>query len=220
MSNTEAEPLRPRQAVDRLQRRLETLADGPLDEVTLSLQARIILGQLSHHAVLLDRAGRILDSNDNLLNVTGTTRERVAGLHLWSAPWWHEGGGATDTLRFLLQQANNDEPVRALVDLQHTGEVLGRSHEVVISPVSDSGGESVFFLAEIRDVADRLAAESIIDDRARDLQAAEARYQLLVEHSSDLIGRHDLDGRYVHANGSSLTVLGRTAEEMVGQLLA
>ena len=57
-------------------------------------------------------------------------------------------------------------------------------------------------------------------ERARlteEIQASEARYRLMAEHSSDLIARQAPDGQYLYVSPASQRLLGYAPEELVGR---
>ncbi len=193
---------------------------GEMDEQreTLQLQARVVLGQLRDHAILLDYEGRIIDCNDALLDVTGTNRATTAGRFVWDVPWWHRPESADANLHFLIKRGLEGTPARAVIEISYWGELISRSFEVTISAIVDSAGTPVFLLAETRDVGDRLAAETIIDRQAKALAIAEQRYDALVANSSDLMGVHDLHGRYIGANDAAISILGYTPDQLLGEL--
>ena len=61
-----------------------------------------------------------------------------------------------------------------------------------------------------------------IEDRKRiehHLRESEARYRLVADHISDLVGLHSPEGEYVYASPSCQGVLGYAAEDLVGRSL-
>ncbi|MCX6133311.1 MAG: PAS domain S-box protein [Ignavibacteriales bacterium] len=60
------------------------------------------------------------------------------------------------------------------------------------------------------EIAHRRTAEDILRER-------EKQFRLLAEHSTDMISRHDLEGRYLYVSPSSRTLLGWEPEEVVGR---
>ncbi|MEX2174696.1 MAG: PAS domain S-box protein [Pirellulaceae bacterium] len=48
------------------------------------------------------------------------------------------------------------------------------------------------------------------------LRSSEARYRLLADHSSDLIARHGIDGRWIYLSPAARAILGFDAEALVG----
>ncbi len=205
-----------RQRADELLANLHHLADDIGDPFTESLQARLILGQIGHLAVLCDAQGRMLHANDTLLANTGTTAGDLFGMALPDAPWWKAGSGSGDTARFLLEQAARGQSPRALVEIVFAGEHLSRTHQLTVAPVRDSDDRIAFYLAEAHDAHERVAAESIIETQRRSLELGHRRYDELVERSSDLIATHDLNGRYLAVNPASHALLGVVADELVG----
>ncbi|MGI9602126.1 MAG: putative bifunctional diguanylate cyclase/phosphodiesterase [Acidimicrobiales bacterium] len=207
---------RRRQTADELRLHLHQLADDPGDDFTRSLQARLILGQIGHLAVLCDAGGAMLHANDTVLAAGGLDAGDIADVPLEHAPWWRPGSSSDQTVRFLMDQARRGQPARALVDIVFADEQLGRAHELTIVPVHDSADQVAFFLAEGRDASERLAAESIIDQQRKSLEVSHDRYDKLVEQSSDLIATHDLNGRYLTVNPASHALLGVVSDELVG----
>ncbi|MDH3706942.1 MAG: diguanylate cyclase, partial [Acidimicrobiia bacterium] len=201
---------------DELVANLHRLADDPGDPFTESLQARLVLGRIGHLAVLCSADGAMMHANDAVLERTGLSPNDIIGGDFEAAPWWKPGTGSTESARFLLDQARRGEPARALVELLFAGEHLGRTHELTVTPVRDSADRIVFVLAEARDASERLAAESIIEQQRRSLELHRVRYDQLVAESTDLIATHDLNGRYLTVNRSSLTLLGVPADDLVG----
>jgi PAS domain S-box-containing protein len=61
-----------------------------------------------------------------------------------------------------------------------------------------------------REMAGRLEIEAA-------LRESEERYRLLAQHSTDMISRHALDGRYLYASPACRSLLGYEPEELVGR---
>jgi PAS domain S-box-containing protein len=72
--------------------------------------------------------------------------------------------------------------------------------------VRDASGQPVEMVAVIRDISDRKAAETALEE-------SEARYRLLAEHATDVIARTDLRGRILYVTPSVEALLGYTAEQ-------
>ncbi len=199
-----------------LRERLDLSPPGEIDETTRSLLARVVLGGLAQPTFLVDTDGYVLDCSDGLLEASGVDRSSLKGVRAWEAPWWRAESGSGETMRFLYEQASDGQVVRALVDLQRHDEHLARTHEISLQPLHDDDGSLVFLLAEAVDVGERLAAERVIDHQTRALDAMNLRYADLVAASPDLLGVHDLAGRYLRANPASQAILGLSPEELIG----
>lgn len=76
--------------------------------------------------------------------------------------------------------------------------------------IRDQDGTVVEVISVIRDVTDRKAAELALADK-------EAHYRLLTENSRDIIARYDAVGRFTYLSPAVSTVLGYTAEELLGK---
>ena len=61
------------------------------------------------------------------------------------------------------------------------------------------------------EIAQRRRAEDILRER-------EKQFRLLAEYSTDMISRHDLEGRYLYVSPACRTILGREEEEVIGHL--
>jgi two-component system, cell cycle sensor histidine kinase and response regulator CckA len=59
------------------------------------------------------------------------------------------------------------------------------------------------------EIAQRRTAEEVLRER-------EKQFRLLAENSTDMISRHDLDGRYLYVSPACHNLLGRAPEEVVG----
>jgi PAS domain S-box-containing protein len=80
----------------------------------------------------------------------------------------------------------------------------------IASPVKDETGRIATFVGTAQDVTVRKEMEA-------NLRESEDRYRDLVEHSTDLICTHTLDGRLLSVNELPAKVLGYTKEELLNR---
>lgn len=82
--------------------------------------------------------------------------------------------------------------------------------ELKTAPLLDDAGDVVGVIAASRDVTIERVAEATLRDFER-------RYHLLVEESTDLISRQDLDGTCLWVSRSVQQLLGRRPSELIGR---
>ncbi len=91
--------------------------------------------------------------------------------------------------------------------LTKDGRILSLS--ISASRYSDHTGKPAGILVVLRDITERIKAESIIHQ-------SEKRFRDLFNSVSDLIYKQDLEGRFLSVNRALVNLLGYTPEEMIG----
>lgn len=93
-------------------------------------------------------------------------------------------------------------------------------------PVLDTSGSIIRLVGSAEDITEQKCAEEKLREAYSRTEAAlqsiresEDRYRDLVEHSSDLICTHDLQGILISVNEAPLRILGYSRDEMVGRPL-
>lgn len=93
-------------------------------------------------------------------------------------------------------------------------------------PVRDGRGEIIRLVGSAEDITEQKRAEEKLREACSRTEAAlqsiresEDRYRDLVEHSSDLICTHDLQGILISVNETPLRILGYSRDEMIGKPL-
>jgi len=77
------------------------------------------------------------------------------------------------------------------------------------SVLIDDEGQPQSILSLVLDVTERKRQEAALRD-------SEARYRLVADNSSDLIGLHDLEGNFLYVSPSCQALLGYTPQELLG----
>src|SRR6188472_4553276 len=75
-------------SVEALRTRIAEVTDPREDAVARQLMAQVALAKSSSFTALLDAEGHVLDVNPTALIAGGVDPSEVAGLPLWTTPWW------------------------------------------------------------------------------------------------------------------------------------
>ncbi len=85
-----------------------------------------------------------------------------------------------------------------------------RTWECLLAPIHAEDGRVEAAVATFRDITDRRRVEEALRRR-------EEQYRLLAENSTDMISRHDPEGRYLYASPACRSLLGYEPEELIGR---
>jgi PAS domain S-box-containing protein len=154
---------------------------------------------------LCDRPGTFLYANNAGARHWGKTRDELLGMA------WHELNLPADVLATLSAQRQSVfDTGRALVGELTLPESCGAgTWETLLTPIQgDAAGVEVVVVA-LRDVTGRKHAE-------RALGESEEKYRLLAENSTDMISRHDPEGRYLYVSPACKTLTGYEPHELIG----
>lgn len=163
--------------------------------------------------LVTDRAGMIRDANRAAGELLGRAHRALAGkpLVVWTAP---------ESRQALHRELARIPPGGRRDDWEF--EVLSRDGEPVpvVATVRDTcDGELRWLLRDVRERrrAERTARRLAEESAAREaIQASEERYRFLAENATDLVVRAAPDHTITYVSPSCTTLLGYTAEEMVG----
>jgi PAS domain S-box-containing protein len=177
-------------------------AEEAMRAVNETLQALFNVSPLA--IVLLD-----LDDNVQMWNAAA---ERIFG---WSAaevvgcPNPIVPPASQDEYQALTAKVLQDESILGLetTRLRKDGALIDINLSTAL--LHDDAGRPRARMAIIADITERKRAEEA-------LRESENRFRLLAENSTDMISRHDLQGRYLYASPACLALLGYAPEELVG----
>jgi len=154
----------------------------------------------------IDISGRLLYSNDRLVELTGLDHDQLAGtgwldiIHPDERDRVIRESGPTAINRRLATEWRIVRP---------DGEV--RWVRTRASPLYGRHGEHAGYVGALEDVTQEMEA-------VRELAAREAEYRMLAENSSDFLARHGPDGTYRYASPASLAITGVVPEDLIGTL--
>ncbi len=166
---------------------------------------RILLEQSRDGIVVLDKTGKVVEANLSFARMLGYSLEEVTQLHVWD---WE----------FLYPLDRLKEMLRAIDEAGDHFETQHRRKDGTIYDVEISTNAAVFagqklIFCVCRDVSAQKQAE-------RTLRDSEQRYRLIADDTMDVIWRMDMDMRFTYVNPAVERMLGFTADELIGTLLA
>lgn len=107
---------------------------------------------------ILDPEGRLLDANQTALDLFALRREDVVGRYFRDTYWWQNSVTDKDQLKAAISDASLGKPVRYEQDaLDAEGTI--RTINFTLKPVVDEQGETLFIIAEGRDITEIKKAE-------------------------------------------------------------
>jgi PAS domain S-box-containing protein len=172
---------------------------------------RAIVDGTQEYIGLLTPDGKLLDANRASLEFAGNTREEVLGRYFWDTPWFTGTPGASETVKDSISRVARGETVRVEKSLRRpNGE--WRDFHSSYHPIKNESGEIVLIVPEALDVTDRTQAE----ERSRQQWHL---FDTALSNTSDHNYIFDLQGRFLYANRSLLTMWDRPLNEAIGKSL-
>lgn len=195
-------------------------------------------------AVLLDKAGRIINWNAGATSLFGYSRREVLGrsinliydrnypfpkliqeIHTQQKKLWQEStvfirkNGIKGSCKSFLCSIPPNEHHKATALLIHHNTSLFKKLE------DQYRNENKVLLAQLQHMttgfwtANAILKETLnnLEQTERRLRESEIRFHLIAQNATDVITRHHPDGRYLYASPSSVTAIGHTPEELFGK---
>jgi PAS domain S-box-containing protein len=193
-------------------------------------------------AILLDKAGRIVDWNQNATSLFGYSKKEVIGrsvnlIYAHSHPFpkiiqevlphqkkWSEETrfvrkngtkGFCKTCVTLIQHSQQTRPLALVTHQQvsnYKDEILGLQETSEKMMRQLRDYRAALYLGQGLLMRNLMAQDKL----EQNLRASEMRFHLLAENSTDIISRHTIDGIYLYLSLSCKTWLGYTPDELVG----
>ncbi|NDY41657.1 PAS domain S-box protein [Dissulfurirhabdus thermomarina] len=162
------------------------------------------LFQNAHDGIVLhDLAGRILEVNPRMLELTGFPAERLRGMHVKDL----HPPAALETSREVLERTARDGHVRFEIEFLRAD---GTTFPAEVSASVFEAGDRRLVQGVVRDIGDRQAAERALHNLSR-------RLSLILESAGEGILGLDREGRLTFANPAAAHMLGYEVEDLVGR---
>jgi PAS domain S-box-containing protein len=140
----------------RAEAQARQFAQDALATADANAKFRTFFAQGSHVAMLLSRAGIVLEANRITLEGSGYRRDQVEGQLLWACPWWAGAPASRETLQDAVRQALAGQVAHTqLPYVVASGEE--RVGQLTIAPVCDDAGRVLYLAATGTDVTEREA---------------------------------------------------------------
>ncbi len=204
--------------------------------------AHSLFEAISDSAVLLDKAGRIVDWNQGATTLFGYPKKEVLGRSInliyqqnypfpkiiqetlpqqkrWQAetPFLRKNGiaGICKTSAALI---NSAQPTKTLALITHHNITALKQAETDLQKTNKKIATEINSCLELFYTNNALLIKSLAasEKLEKNLRESELRFHLLAENATDIISRHAPDGTYLYASPSCKTLLGYTPEELIG----
>ena len=134
-----------------------------------NVKFRYFFEQGTNFAGVLKLDGTMIEANRLCLDACGYTREGVIGKPFWECGWWNRSPELMEMVRAGAMQAAAGEPFR-----RETSYFLADGSErfvdLILAPVSDDDGRTLFVAATGTDVTERTLAQAALREHAEQLR--------------------------------------------------
>ncbi len=169
------------------------------------LKFKALFNQAYQYIGLLTPEGKLVDVNQEALDVIKRKKEEVLGLYLWDAPWWAHSFEEREKLRNALEKALKGETVKIeTTNVDYKGDIL--FVDFSLKPFFNADGNIIMIIPEGRDVtADKMNLIRI--------EESENKFRKLAEYS--VFGVYLLqDGLFRYVNPKFAEMFGYKREEI------
>jgi len=156
---------------------------------------------------LVDLKGNFTKVNQKLCEILGYSKEELEGLN-------------TSTITYEGDRSTGPEFIKNAVEGKSSNIVFEKRYihkdgdivcaEVSSSLVKDEKGSPLYFISQVKDITKKKNAEEA-------LRKSEENYRLIVDNTSDLVFRIDLNGNFIFMSKSVEKHTGYTDHEIVGK---
>ncbi len=198
---------------------------------------------ITDSAVLLDRAGRIVDWNQGATALFGYPKKEVLGRSLnliyrqnhpfpkiiqdtlpqqkkWIAETdFIRKNGTAGTCKTSATLINNSQNNKQLALIIHQNMTAQKQAEADMYKLNQKTALELNECLELFYINNALLVKSyaVTEQLEKNLRESELRFHLLAENATDMISRHSPDGTYLYVSPSSKTLLGYSPEELIGK---
>ncbi len=150
-----------------LARRLDELTEAKAELLRSERKFHGVFDQTFQLMGILDAAGRLVEANQNALDLIDRPKDEVLGRPFWETPWWEPFPAQATALRSAISRSAGGSFERFEVDhLDRDGRPL--HIDFSLKPVLDEEGKVVLLVAEGRDITERKTAERTLKSSLRE----------------------------------------------------
>jgi PAS domain S-box-containing protein len=166
-------------------------AQDALATADANARFRTFFAQGSHVAMLLSRAGVVLEANRITLESSGYPRSQVVGQILWECGWWRGAPDTVQALRGAIAQALRGQTTdHKLPYTTFAGEA--RIGQLTVAPVCDDAGRVLYLAATGTDITEREGVEARLRllDAIGEATRAAAAPDAILEEATRMLGEY------------------------------